>query len=71
MSPEVWSKYSPSTETTTTAAKQESGNDDGIGTTTMENEEKPSSTDDKLPEGITEDTQHKPSDTTEAAVEDS
>ncbi|XP_065911860.1 retinol dehydrogenase 11-like isoform X2 [Dysidea avara] len=29
MSPEIWSKYSPSTETTSTAAKQDSGNNDG------------------------------------------
>ena len=29
MSPEIWNKYSPSTKTTTTAAKQGSGNNDG------------------------------------------
>ena len=41
MSPETWSKYSPSAETTTTAAKQESANYDGVDnqptTTTSEN----------------------------------
>jgi len=30
MSPEIWSKYSRSTETTATATKQESGNNDGV-----------------------------------------
>ena len=29
MSPEIWSKYSPSMETTTAAARQESGHSDG------------------------------------------
>ncbi|XP_065911513.1 retinol dehydrogenase 11-like isoform X2 [Dysidea avara] len=43
MSPEIWSKYSPSTETTATAAKQDSGNIDGEDDqpTTITDENKP------------------------------
>ncbi|XP_065911854.1 retinol dehydrogenase 11-like [Dysidea avara] len=54
MSPEIWSKYSPSTETTATAATQDSGNNDGDDDqpiTTTDNEDKPSSADNKPPEG--------------------
>ena len=74
ISSEIWSKYSPSTETTSTAAKQDSGNNDGEDdqpTTTTDSEDKP---DDKPPEGehqTTKDTEHKTSDTTKATVENS
>ena len=50
MSPEIWSKYSPSTKATT---KQESGNNDGVDDqplTTTDKEDKPPLADEKSPE---------------------